>query len=137
MTSYAKIWAQTGRPLFEMHTVLITGSRSLNGNQEVEADVYRILNELHATHKDEMVLLSGGAKGVDRIGENWASEHNVACKVWKPDYKQFRRAAPLIRNKQMVDACDDIVAFWDGKSKGTKHAMEHGKTKTRVCIQYS
>lgn len=120
-----------------MHVVLITGSRFLEGNHEVEADVYRILDETHGMHKGKMMLLSGGAKGVDRIGEKWAFKRSVACHVCKPDYKRFRRAAPLIRNKQMVEACNEIVAFWDGKSKGTEHVVKHGTAKIRVCMRYS
>jgi len=118
--------------------VMITGSCEFKNGvmEEVRTDVYRELDELRQTGP-EMTLISGGARGVDRIGEQWARERGVGLVVYKPDYKRHRRGAPLVRNKAMVEACDGVVAFWNGTSKETKHVLEHARRKLLGCSEYS
>ena len=70
-----------------------------------------------------MKFVSGGAKGADSFGEEYAAAHDVKVTVFKPDWKKYGKAAGPIRNKDMLDyASEDnpvVIAFWDGKSKGT------------------
>ena len=117
---------------------MITGSRKFSANGVIElvkSDVYRELDELHKINPD-MTLLSGGARGVDQIGEKWAHERNVKCNIYKPNYKHYRKGAPLVRNKEMIDKCDSIVAFWNGTSKGTKHVLDNALSKLMICNTY-
>ncbi len=96
---------------------MITGSREFENKDEIQSDVYRELDELHKTESD-MTLLSGGARGVDRIVEQWARERGVKLTVYKPDYKRYRRGAPFVRNKEMIEACDGVMAFWNRRGLG-------------------
>lgn len=114
---------------------MITGSREFENKDEIQSDVYRELDELHKTESG-MSLLSGGARGVDRIGEQWARERGVKLIVFKPDYKRYRRGAPFVRNKEMIEACDGVVAFWKANSRGTKHVIDHARNKLMLCIEY-
>ena len=66
------------------------------------------------------LIISGGAKGADTLAEQYAEKHHVELLIFKPDWKQFGRGAGVVRNRQIVDAADEIMAFWDGQSKGTK-----------------
>jgi hypothetical protein len=114
--------------------VMISGSRTLTNDKVVEA-VRQVLDDLLKQHQD-LVLLSGGAKGVDFIAETWAKTHNVPCTKYLPDYARYKRGAPLKRNIEMIGECDRVIAFWDGKSPGTKHVIKHGKDKLLSLHDY-
>lgn len=81
------------------------------------------------------MIISGGAKGIDTLAEKYADKHKISKLILRPQYKVYRRAAPLKRNEQMVDICDCILIFWDGKSKGTKHTIDYAqKSKKTISI---
>ena len=69
-------------------------------------------------------IVSGGAKGVDSMAEQWATLYHVPTKIFLPDWKKYGKRAGAIRNKQIVDYCDKLIAFWDGKSRGTLISIE-------------
>lgn len=72
-------------------------------------------------------ILSGGAKGADQVAERYAKENNIPIEVFLPNWKEYWKAAGPIRNTQMVELADVIVAFWDGTSPGTKHTITRAK----------
>lgn len=65
-------------------------------------------------------IISGGAKAADSLARQFASEHIIPICEYKTHYKQFGRDAPIVRNKIISENCDELVVFWDYKSKGTK-----------------
>ena len=75
-------------------------------------------------------IVSGKAKGVDALGEQYAKEHGIEVKEFPADWKKIGRGAGPIRNEEMAVYADTLVAYWDGKSKGTKSmitlAKKHG-----------
>lgn len=73
------------------------------------------------------VIISGGAKGVDAVAEKYADEHRLSKIILRPDYETFHRNAPLVRNREMVNMSDEILVFWDGKSRGTKYTIGYAK----------
>lgn len=76
-------------------------------------------------------IISGGAKGADALAKRYAEEHNIDYKEFPANWDKHGKSAGYIRNKQIVDAADEVVAFWDGESKGTQHTItiteEQGK----------
>jgi hypothetical protein len=74
-------------------------------------------------------VVSGTAKGADKLGEEWAEERKVACEKFPADWDKHGKAAGHIRNAQMADVADICVVFWDGKSKGTKNMIETALSK--------
>lgn len=70
-------------------------------------------------------IVSGGAKGVDTCAKLFAEKNNIAYTEFLPDYKKYGRAAPIIRNRLIVDYADVIIALWDGTSKGTKSVIDY------------
>jgi len=72
-------------------------------------------------------VLSGGAIGVDRAAERAAKERGLELQVLLPDWARYGRAAGPVRNAALVDAADFVVAFWDGKSRGTKNVLDHAR----------
>ena len=68
---------------------------------------------------DVSEIVSGGAKGIDRDAETYANLYGIKTTIFLPDYEKYGRAAPLIRNKQIVDYADEVLALWDVESRGT------------------
>jgi predicted Rossmann fold nucleotide-binding protein DprA/Smf involved in DNA uptake len=73
------------------------------------------------------VLLSGGAKGADALAERLAGERGLTIDVIPADWRRYGRGAGPIRNKQIVESADLVIAFWDGKSRGTRSALSHAE----------
>ena len=74
-------------------------------------------------------IVSGGAKGIDTCAKEYALAHDIKLTEFLPDYKQFGRAAPLKRNLQIIEYADIVLAFWDGKSRGTKYVIDNCRKK--------
>lgn len=75
------------------------------------------------------VIVSGHAYGADKLGELYAFHHRLIVDVFIPDWDRNPRSAGHIRNRQMVDTLDlmsgdFVIAVWDGKSKGTRGAID-------------
>jgi hypothetical protein len=73
------------------------------------------------------VIVSGGAKGVDRAAVDEAKRLGMPYEVYLPDWSGHGKAAGIIRNREIVASADEVVAFWDGKSRGTQATMEMAK----------
>ena len=87
----------------------------------------------HLHYMEEVTLISGAARGADTLGEQYAEEQQWLVESHPPDYdvpQYLRKRAPFVRNQKMAEIADVLCAFWDGKSKGTKHmigcAMKEG-----------
>ena len=83
-------------------------------------------------------IISGGAKGIDSLAEEYADQHGLAKIIVLPQYDRYGRVAPLKRNEQMVELADEILIIWDGVSTGTaytvKYAQKQGKPITMIRI---
>lgn len=90
--------------------VAVIGSRTFND--------YGLVKET-LTKLDITLLVSGGAKGADSLGERYAIENNITTLIFKPDWERHGRGAGMVRNTDIVKNSDIVVAFWDGSSKGT------------------
>ena len=73
-------------------------------------------------------IVSGGAKGIDTCGEQYAKRHGLKLTVFYPEYEQYGKRAPLLRNHDIVKYADLVFAFWDGVSRGTSYTVELAKT---------
>ena len=69
-------------------------------------------------------VVSGTARGVDRLGESWANANQVPIKRFPANWDEYGKSAGYRRNVEMADYADALVALWDGKSKGTKHMID-------------
>ena len=68
-------------------------------------------------------IVSGGAKGVDSLAREYAHDRDIKLTEFLPDYRRYGRGAPLKRNESIAEYADEALAFWDGHSKGTAHAV--------------
>lgn len=96
--------------------VAIVGSRVWPNPEQIRAFV--------ATLPENTIVVSGGARGVDSIAENAARRRGLSCHVIFADWDKHGKSAGYRRNVQVVEACDRVVAFWDGRSPGTKHTID-------------
>lgn len=84
-------------------------------------------------------IVSGGARGIDSSARQYAQRANLPIKEFLPDYSQYGRRAPLVRNEEIVRYADHILAFWDGKSRGTMHVINTcrklGKPYQLFCLE--
>ena len=78
-------------------------------------------------------IVSGGAVGVDFCAEEYAKKNRIKFTVFLPQYEQYGRAAPIVRNKKIVDYSDKIIAFWNGSSKGTLSVIKYAKKIGKLC----
>lgn len=69
-------------------------------------------------------IVSGGARGADRLGEDFAKLQFLPVKQFIPDWNGKGKGAGFIRNEEMANYADALIAFWDQKSNGTKHMID-------------
>lgn len=87
--------------------------------------------------KKNIEIVSGHAKGVDSLGEKYAKENNINLKIFPADWNTYGKSAGYIRNVQMKDYADYLIAFWNSKSKGTKNMIDlMKKANKKIKIIY-
>ena len=78
-------------------------------------------------------IVSGGARGVDSCAAEYARKNSIKLTEFPPKYELYGRAAPIIRNREIVDYADRIVVFWNGRSKGTLSVIKYAKKSQKDC----
>lgn len=83
-------------------------------------------------------VVSGGAKGADELAAAYAVRRGIPVEVFKPDWSIGRAAGP-VRNRKIIEACEQVVAFWDGRSRGTADAIAKARSAGRpvIVVQFS
>lgn len=111
--------------------VAIVGSRGWTD----EAAVVDFVHRLHAGD----TVISSGARGVDTFAAKAAIlRGDLRLRVIKPDWERYGRKAGMMRNTQIADECDRLIAFWDGVSRGTKDSIDKAtKAGKSVEIHYA
>ena len=69
-------------------------------------------------------IISGGARGVDTSARLYAIRNGIKLTEFLPDYDTYGKGAPLRRNITIINNSDLVLAFWDGKSRGTKFVID-------------
>jgi hypothetical protein len=105
--------------------IAVIGSRSFKDYELVK----KTLSPLEIT-----LLVSGGAKGADSLGERYAKENNIETLIFKPDWEKHGKAAGMIRNTDIINNSETIIAFWDGESRGTKDSITKAEKKGKKVV---
>jgi hypothetical protein len=86
----------------------------------------------------DAIIVSGGAKGTDRLAQQYAEDYQIPFEVILPDWKRSGSRAPMLRNLKIVHSVEIVVAFWDGQSKGTLFTINETRSagKKLVLVQY-
>tara|TARA_Y100001938_G_scaffold17570_1_gene21597 strand:+ start:848 stop:1282 length:435 start_codon:yes stop_codon:yes gene_type:complete len=112
--------------------VIIAGSRELPASpnlmlRDLTPRFDKLLSEKAKHH--QITVLSGTARGSDRIGEAYAKHRDFKIEQFPANWDLYGKSAGYRRNVQMADNADALIAIWDGKSKGTKHMIEIAEKK--------
>ncbi len=108
--------------------IAIVGSRSFSDYELFTEKMIELLvvNTIMPTK-----IISGGAKGVDTLAEQFAEQFNIPTEIIKPDWT-LGRGAGMIRNSEIIKNANVVVAFWDGKSKGTADSINKAKRGNKI-----
>lgn len=102
--------------------VIVAGGRDF-------MDCAIVAEAIESSGFEPTVIVSGRAKGVDQCGEKYAAKHGLKVHAYPPDWSKHGNAAGPIRNAQMADNADALVAVWDNRSPGTKSMIGLAKRK--------
>lgn len=103
--------------------LIIAGSRNFD-NYELAEKIINFYIEKNKVNTKELEIISGGAKGADKLGERYAEEHNIKLTRCKANWSKYGKQAGMVRNSKMAKESDALIAFWDGMSRGTKNMIE-------------
>ena len=112
--------------------VIIAGGRDFNDYELLKDKCDKILNS-----QIEITIVSGGANGADYLGEKYAKEREYELIIFPADWNKYGKSAGPIRNTQMAENSDALIAFWDGKSKGTQHMINLAEKKGLMVEVYN
>ena len=106
--------------------VAVIGSRDFNDYESLS----RILNALLHKHGSCVIIISGGARGADSLAIRFCKENSVKYIEYLPDWSIGKHAG-FLRNKDIIDNADAVIAFWNGKSKGTLHSLQLARQQNK------
>lgn len=119
---------ETGYPIdLPVFRLVVAGGRDFSNYALLCEKCDLLLRDKRNSHRIEIV--SGTARGADRLGERYASERGYTIKRYPANWDRDGNAAGFIRNRQMAEYADGLVAFWDGQSRGTKHMISLAREK--------
>lgn len=102
-----------------MFKVIIAGTRDFS-----DIDLLRDKCDQILATKNEVEVVSGACRGADYLGEVYAKEKGYTITQFKAKWSELGKSAGYVRNAEMAEYADALIAFWDGKSKGTKHMID-------------
>lgn len=117
--------------------IAVIGSRSIVDKDWVN---YHLDKNLFGVY-DPLTVLSGGAKGVDTLAREWAVKSGVDFILFKPYHLldnsvMYNPRYYFVRNKQIVDNADSVVAFLDTSvpSNGTKDVIKYARKRGKPLL---
>lgn len=117
--------------------LVIVGSRSITNKVYLYMALIAAIGNGVLTAADQVEIISGGAKGVDSLAKEYAIDKDYIYREFLPDYKKYQgKVAPLIRNKEMADYGDVLIAVWDGVSTGTQHIVKYMRQLGKPVFVY-
>jgi hypothetical protein len=104
--------------------VIVAGSRKINDFRLVKEAIEYATQRIKPTE-----IVSGDARGVDCLGAHWAENEGIPVQRFRAHWHLHGKRAGYLRNEEMADYADALVAIWDGQSPGTKHMIDLAKEK--------
>ena len=108
--------------------VIVGGSRSFTDAKLLKEKCDYYLSDAVAKNYD-IEIVSGTAKGADRLGENYALEKGYHIAFFPANWSGYGKRAGYLRNEEMANYADALICFWDGESRGTMHMIDIAKKK--------
>jgi len=110
-----------------MFKVIIAGGRDFDNWEYNNCWLDKIDYYLKNKDPDKIEMVTGCAKGADQIPYFYNTWYGYSIKEFPADWNKYGKPAGYIRNKEMAEYSDALIAFWDGKSNGTKHMIDLAK----------
>lgn len=104
--------------------LIIAGGRDFKDYQKLKNEADKFFYYLEGGW-----VISGGARGADTLGVKYAAERGIPVIELLPDWGTFGKSAGIRRNVEMANHATHLLAFWDGKSKGTEHMIRTAQRK--------
>lgn len=104
--------------------VIIAGSREFDDYEKLCSYCDYLLQD-----KTDIEIVSGTARGADKLGERYAEERGYPIKRFPADWDKYGKRAGFIRNEDMAEYADALIAFWLNMSKGTEHMIQIANDK--------
>ena len=114
-----------------MRRIIVAWSRSFDDYFTLR----RILDG-HLCGRGDVTIISGHARGVDLMGEAYAKRMGIPCEVYPADWKKYGKRAGMVRNAEMAEVADELVAIWDGQSRGTAAMIRMMKRRKKPVAVY-
>lgn len=111
--------------------LVIAGSRGFEDYSALSGAVDDFLKQL--APKRPVTIVSGTARGADRLGEQYAHQKGYALEEYPANWHYFGKAAAVKRNAQMAEIADAAIVFWDGQSAGAKNMIECAEARGIPC----
>lgn len=105
----------------------IIGSRSFSDYELLKENVLK-------SFPNVLLIVSGGAKGADKLGEKLADELGLKTEIYLPNWARYGKGAGLVRNELIIKNSEGVIAFWDGLSKGTKKSIEISRNLKKKIV---
>lgn len=117
--------------------LIVAGGRDFNDWTPFNEYIWKAYDEIRE-HGMTLAIVSGGARGADSMGSQHAIAHGIQLYTFPADWNKFGKSAGFIRNKQMAEFSDGLLAFWDSNSKGTAHMIRTMQelNKPTVTVSY-
>jgi predicted Rossmann fold nucleotide-binding protein DprA/Smf involved in DNA uptake len=114
--------------------LIVAGGRDYDNYGELSYFLALFCHNRYIVPQD-LVVISGTARGADSLGALWAREHGAELIEMPADWDQYGKSAGYKRNEQMAEAGTHLMAFWDRKSKGTKHMIDIARNKGLTVLE--
>ena len=108
--------------------LVVAGSRGFDSYERLSAELDKYLKG-----RSNVTIISGTARGADRLGEKYAQEHGYKIEQVPAQWAKYHQGAGPIRNKQMVKTADAVLVFWDNESTGTRNIIECARAENIPC----
>lgn len=108
--------------------LIIAGGRDFDDYETLCDEASHFIVEL-VGNQEEVVIISGLAKGADTLGCQFAQELGYSIEGFAAEWNKYGRSAGIRRNKLMAKNADALIAFWDGKSRGTMQMIDYAAEK--------
>jgi hypothetical protein len=118
-------------------TLAIVGSRSFFDYDLLVEKTDALIDYVERDGKEEIAeIVSGGARGTDALGKKYAIAKKLNFRELLPDWIAHGKKAGILRNSEIISTCDYVIAFWDGKSPGTRDSITKGKKQGKMTIRH-
>lgn len=107
--------------------VIVCGSRDFDDYPKLCRWLDHLLSRVTKTHR--VIVVHGACRGADSLAESYARSRGLLVESYPADWDRYGRSAGPKRNAKMVGIANAVVAFWDGKSSGTRDTIDKAKQK--------